>query len=108
MLFHSVNSIISSITKCSLYFFTSDKPATCASTTSSVLTRHFQGKRVALVAGAPCSAKQGYCDMFQVCRILDADGPIARLKNSFLHLVDLDEFDDLAEWIKVCYMFVVL
>uniref|UniRef100_A0A673WJK7 ADAM10 endopeptidase n=1 Tax=Salmo trutta TaxID=8032 RepID=A0A673WJK7_SALTR len=87
--------------KCHMCCQQPDKPATCASTTSSVLTRHFQGKRVALVAGAPCSAKQGYCDMFQVCRILDADGPIARLKNSFLHLVDLDEFDDLAEWIKV-------
>ncbi|KAL1023097.1 hypothetical protein UPYG_G00036370 [Umbra pygmaea] len=75
-------------------------PETCASTNSSVLSNEFQGKRIALVPGEPCSAKQGYCDKFQVCRILDADGPIARLKNSFLHLVDLDEFEDLAEWMK--------
>ena len=79
-------------------FPSSEKPKTCASTTSSVLSRQFQGKRVALVAGAPCSSNQGFCDMFQLCRLLDADGPIARLKNSFLHLND---YEDLADWMKV-------
>lgn len=74
------------------------QPETCASTTSSVLSRHFQRKALPLVGGAPCSVNQGYCDKFHVCRLLDADGPIARLKNSFLHL---DEFDDLGEWMKV-------
>uniref|UniRef100_A0A8C5ET86 ADAM10 endopeptidase n=1 Tax=Gouania willdenowi TaxID=441366 RepID=A0A8C5ET86_GOUWI len=75
-----------------------DKPSTCASTTSSVLSRYFQGKSLPLVGGAPCSGNQGYCDKFQVCRILDADGPIARLKNSFLNL---DDFDDVGDWMKV-------
>ena len=79
-----------------------DKPETCASTTSSVLSRHFQKKALPLVGGAPCFGNQGYCDKFHVCRLLDADGPIARLKNSFLHL---DDFDDMGEWMKVvsCY-----
>lgn len=54
---------------------------------------------MALVPGSPCSGNRGYCDKFKVCRILDADGPIARLKNSFLKL---DEFDDLGGWMKVC------
>uniref|UniRef100_A0A6Q2YM59 ADAM10 endopeptidase n=1 Tax=Esox lucius TaxID=8010 RepID=A0A6Q2YM59_ESOLU len=90
--------------KCHMCCQQPDKPHTCASTTSSVLTSQFQGRHIALVPGEPCSAKQGYCDQFQVCRILDADGPIARLKNSFLHLVDLDEFEDLAEWMKVCLL----
>ena len=53
---------------------------------------------MALVSGAPCSGNQGYCDKFQVCRLLDADGPIARLKNAFLHL---DDFEDLADWMVV-------
>lgn len=75
-----------------------DKPETCASTSSSVLSRYFQKKTLPLVGGAPCSGNQGYCDKFQVCRLLDADGPIARLKNSFLNL---DDFDDLGEWMKV-------
>ncbi|KAJ7993144.1 hypothetical protein DPEC_G00269380 [Dallia pectoralis] len=86
--------------KCHMCCQQPDRPETCASTTSSVLSSQFQGRRIALVPGEPCSARQGYCDQFQVCRILDADGPIARLKNSFLHLVDLDEFEDLAEWMK--------
>lgn len=75
-----------------------DKPETCASTTSSVLSHHFQRKALALASGAPCSGNKGYCDKFNMCRLLDADGPIARLKNSFLNL---DDFDDIAEWMKV-------
>lgn len=75
-----------------------DKPDTCASTSSSVLSRYFQKKLLASVGGAPCSQNQGYCDKFHVCRLLDADGPIARLKNSILNL---DDFEDLGEWMKV-------
>lgn len=75
-----------------------EEPDTCASTTSSVLSRQFQRKALPLVGGAPCAGNQGYCDKFQVCRLLDADGPIARLKNSILNL---DDFDDIGEWMKV-------
>lgn len=75
-----------------------EEPETCASTTSSVLSRQFQRKALPLVGGAPCAGNQGYCDKFHVCRLLDADGPIARLKNSILNL---DDFDDLGEWMKV-------
>uniref|UniRef100_A0A667YND6 ADAM10 endopeptidase n=1 Tax=Myripristis murdjan TaxID=586833 RepID=A0A667YND6_9TELE len=90
--------------KCHMCCQQPDKPETCASTTSSVLSLQFQKKRVPLVPGAPCSGNQGYCDKFQVCRLLDADGPIARLKNSFLKL---DDFEDLAEWMKVSALFYV-
>lgn len=86
---------------CELFLFPvsmTDKPETCASTTSSVLSRHFHKKALPLVGGTPCAGNEGYCDKFHVCRLLDADGPIARLKNSFLNL---DDFDDLAEWMKV-------
>ncbi|MEQ2226278.1 hypothetical protein ILYODFUR_025883 [Ilyodon furcidens] len=83
--------------KCHMCCQQPGKPETCASTSSSVLSLHFQKKLLPLVGGAPCSGNQGYCDKFHVCRILDADGPIARLKNSFLHL---DDFDDLGEWMK--------
>nr|XP_057930196.1 disintegrin and metalloproteinase domain-containing protein 10 isoform X2 [Doryrhamphus excisus] len=80
-------------------------PGTCASTTSSVLSRHFQRKALPLVGGAPCMANQGYCDKFQLCRLLDADGPIARLKNSFLHL---DKYEDLGEWMKAHWWAIML
>lgn len=83
--------------KCHMCCQQPGKPETCASTSSSVLSRHFQEKLLPLVGGAPCSGNQGYCDKFHVCRLLDADGPIARLKNSFLHL---DDFEDVGEWMK--------
>ncbi|CAK6955449.1 disintegrin and metalloproteinase domain-containing protein 10 isoform X1 [Scomber scombrus] len=91
--------------KCHMCCQQPDKPYTCASTTSSVLSRHFQRKALALVGGAPCSGNRGYCDKFHVCRLLDADGPIARLKNSFLKL---DDFDDLAEWMKAHWWAILL
>ncbi|XP_029285994.1 disintegrin and metalloproteinase domain-containing protein 10 [Cottoperca gobio] len=91
--------------KCHMCCQQPDKPETCASTTSSVLSRHFQMKALALVGGAPCSGSQGYCDKFHVCRLLDADGPIARLKNSFLNL---DDFDDIAEWMKAHWWAILL
>lgn len=31
--------------------------------------------------GSPCNDFQGYCDVFQRCRAVDAEGPLARLKN---------------------------
>ncbi|XP_061739217.1 disintegrin and metalloproteinase domain-containing protein 10 isoform X1 [Nerophis ophidion] len=91
--------------KCHLCCQQLDKPETCASTTSSLLSRHFQRKALALVGGAPCMANQGYCDKFHVCRLLDADGPIARLKNSFLNL---QHFDDLGEWMKAHWWVILL
>ncbi|CAN9500453.1 unnamed protein product [Ophioblennius macclurei] len=91
--------------KCRMCCQQPDEPDTCASTTSSVLSHHFQGKALPLMSGAPCSANQGYCDKFQVCRLLDADGPIARLKNSFLNL---DDFDDLGEWMKAHWWAILL
>ncbi|XP_063058116.1 disintegrin and metalloproteinase domain-containing protein 10 [Engraulis encrasicolus] len=91
--------------KCHMCCQEIDKPKTCASTTSSVMAKHFRGKSVALVAGDPCSGNQGYCDKFQVCRLLDADGPIARLKNTFLHL---DEFEDLGDWMEAHWWAILL
>ncbi|XP_058495445.1 disintegrin and metalloproteinase domain-containing protein 10 isoform X2 [Solea solea] len=91
--------------KCHMCCQQPDKPETCASTTSSVLSRHFQKKTLPLVGGAPCFGNQGYCDKFHVCRMLDADGPIARLKNSFLHL---DDFEDVGEWMKAHWWAILL
>ncbi|XP_034035637.1 disintegrin and metalloproteinase domain-containing protein 10 isoform X2 [Thalassophryne amazonica] len=91
--------------KCHMCCQQPDQPETCASTTSSVLSQHFQKKSLPLVGGAPCFGNQGYCDKFHVCRLLDADGPIARLKNSILKMND---FDDLGEWMKAHWWAILL
>lgn len=41
---------------------------------------------------------QGYCDVFQKCRAVDAEGPLARLKNL---LFNQDTLNSVAEWITV-------
>lgn len=33
--------------------------------------------------GSPCDAMRGYCDVFQVCRSIDPDGPLTRLQRFF-------------------------
>ncbi|XP_075879064.1 disintegrin and metalloproteinase domain-containing protein 10 isoform X2 [Nelusetta ayraudi] len=91
--------------KCHMCCQQPEEPETCASTTSSVLSRQFQRKALPLVGGAPCAGNQGYCDKFHVCRLLDADGPIARLKNAILNL---DDFDDIGEWMKAHWWAILL
>ncbi|KAJ8408273.1 hypothetical protein AAFF_G00256870 [Aldrovandia affinis] len=98
-------SEVSVTEKCHMCCQEPGKPKTCASTTSSVMSKFFRGASIPLVAGAPCFDKQGYCDNFHVCRILDADGPIARLKNAFLHL---NEFEDMADWMKAHWWAILL
>lgn len=35
--------------------------------------------------GSPCVGTLGYCDIFSKCRAVDAEGPLARLKNILLN-----------------------
>ncbi|XP_053556684.1 disintegrin and metalloproteinase domain-containing protein 10-like [Bombina bombina] len=69
----------------------------CKSTSSAELEHYFKKTLIQLPPGSPCGKRQGYCDKFHICRLVDADGPIARLKNSFLKL---NEIDDIATWMK--------
>ena len=36
-----------------------------------------------LVPGSPCDDLKGYCDVFAVCRRVDMEGPLLRLKQKF-------------------------
>ncbi|XP_040273598.1 disintegrin and metalloproteinase domain-containing protein 10-like [Bufo bufo] len=76
----------------------------CRSTKSSELGHLFNMTAISLPPGAPCEQRQGYCDKFHVCRLVDADGPIARLKNSFLNLIEFDP----AAWMKTRWWAVLL
>ena len=36
-----------------------------------------------LVPGTPCDNLNGYCDVFAICRRVDMEGPLLRLKQKF-------------------------
>lgn len=56
-----------------------NQPDTCRRTSEIVIMKNISGLR--LRPGSPCNDFQGYCDVFQRCRPVDAEGPLARLKN---------------------------
>lgn len=60
-----------------------DQPSTCKRTSEIPEMRHMSGLK--LRPGSPCNEFLGYCDVFQRCRPVDAEGPLARLKNTLLN-----------------------
>ena len=74
-------------------------PNTCSSTGSEILARFFNKKVTTLPAGSPCNDFKGYCDVFMKCRLVDADGPLARLKKA---IFNPELYENIAEWIVVC------
>ena len=73
-------------------------PNTCSSTGSEKLARFFNKKVTTLPAGSPCNDFKGYCDVFMKCRLVDADGPLARLKKA---IFNPELYENIAEWIVV-------
>ena len=76
--------------------------STCQST--SELSNVFESP-VFMRPGAPCNNFQGYCDVFQKCRAVDAEGPLARLKNL---LFSQDTLNSVGEWITVNFLFFII
>ncbi|KAM9330594.1 disintegrin and metalloproteinase domain-containing protein 10-like [Gastrophryne carolinensis] len=76
----------------------------CRNTKSAELSQLFSRFPIVLPPGAPCGQRQGYCDKFHVCRLVDADGPIARLKNSFLKFIEQDP----AAWMKTRWWLILI
>jgi len=60
---------------------------------------------IQLPAGAPCDNFKGYCDVFQKCRAVNEDGPLARLKNL---LFNQQTFNDIKDWITEYWWAVLL
>ncbi|XP_046543732.1 disintegrin and metalloproteinase domain-containing protein 10-like isoform X2 [Haliotis rubra] len=60
---------------------------------------------IQLPAGSPCDNFRGYCDVFHRCRGVDADGPLARLKNLIFNPETLQSIRD---WIVVNWWAVML
>ncbi|CAL1539676.1 unnamed protein product, partial [Lymnaea stagnalis] len=51
---------------------------------------------IQLPAGSPCDNFRGYCDVFHKCRGVDADGPLARLKNL---IFSPETLENIQQWI---------
>ncbi|XP_061773280.1 disintegrin and metalloproteinase domain-containing protein 10-like [Nerophis ophidion] len=80
-------------------------PSTCSSTGSQSLADFFQKKVTTLPAGSPCNDFKGYCDVFMKCRLVDADGPLARLKKA---IFNPELYENIAEWIVAHWWAVLL
>ena len=50
------------------------------------------------IPGAPCDNYEGYCDVFFMCRAVDSNGPLSRLKDAILNP---ELYSDIATWIQV-------
>ncbi|XP_047436035.1 disintegrin and metalloproteinase domain-containing protein 10 [Mugil cephalus] len=72
------------------------KPNTCSSTGSAKWTTFFNNTVITLQPGSPCNDFKGYCDVFMRCRLVDADGPLARLKKA---IFNPQFYETIAEWI---------
>nr|XP_046208203.1 disintegrin and metalloproteinase domain-containing protein 10-like isoform X3 [Oncorhynchus gorbuscha] len=80
-------------------------PNTCSSTGSEKLAGFFNKKVTTLPAGSPCNDFKGYCDVFMRCRLVDADGPLARLKKA---IFNPELYENIAEWKKAHWWAVLL
>ncbi|KAK6729782.1 hypothetical protein RB195_006685 [Necator americanus] len=55
--------------------------------------------------GSPCNNYKGYCDIFRKCRSVDANGPLARLKNLLFNKKTIETVTQWVQekwWIVVC------
>ncbi|XP_058637986.1 disintegrin and metalloproteinase domain-containing protein 10 isoform X2 [Onychostoma macrolepis] len=72
------------------------QPNTCSSTSSDKWAKFFNKQVTTLQPGSPCNDFKGYCDVFMKCRLVDADGPLARLKKA---IFNPELYSSIAEWI---------
>uniref|UniRef100_A0A8C6M8W7 Disintegrin and metalloproteinase domain-containing protein 10 n=1 Tax=Nothobranchius furzeri TaxID=105023 RepID=A0A8C6M8W7_NOTFU len=82
-----------------------NNPSTCSSTSSDKWVRYFNKTVITLQPGSPCNDFKGYCDVFMRCRLVDADGPLARLKKA---IFNPELYDNIAEWIVAHWWAVLL
>nr|CAG4648533.1 EOG090X02I4 [Polyphemus pediculus] len=78
--------------------------STCQGT-SELLAETKLTTGISLRPGSPCDNYQGYCDVFLKCRSVDAEGPLARLKNL---LFNKETLTTIAQWITEYWWAVLL
>lgn len=84
-----VSTVIDRRALCQLACQMGDDPRTCRSTAEFASAVGLPPGGISLRPGSPCDNFQGYCDVFLKCRAVDAEGPLARLKNLLLNRATL-------------------
>jgi len=72
-------------------------PESCRSTSEFAHLVGLPPGGISLRPGSPCDNFQGYCDVFFKCRAVDAEGPLARLKNM---LFNKETLHSMAQWVQ--------
>lgn len=80
-------------------------PSTCRSTSEFAHLVNLTKGGISLRPGSPCDNFQGYCDVFLRCRAVDAEGPLARLKNMLFNQTTLS---NVKEWMTVRFKKILL
>ncbi|CAK9824187.1 Disintegrin and metalloproteinase domain-containing protein 10 [Anthophora retusa] len=80
-------------------------PSTCRSTSEFAHIVGLPEGGISLRPGSPCDNFQGYCDVFLKCRAVDAEGPLARLKNL---LFNKETLLTVAQWVTEYWWAVLL
>ncbi|XP_074094703.1 zinc-dependent metalloprotease kuz isoform X5 [Cotesia typhae] len=79
--------------------------ASCRSTSEFAQEFGLPEGGISLRPGSPCDNFQGYCDVFLKCRAVDAEGPLARLKNL---LFNKETLLTVAQWVTEFWWAVLL
>ncbi|KJH49558.1 Disintegrin [Dictyocaulus viviparus] len=69
------------------------------------------GSGLVLHPGSPCNNYKGYCDIFRKCRSVDANGPLARLKNLLFNRKTIETVTQWIQekwWVVVCGALILL
>ncbi|CAG0883895.1 unnamed protein product [Darwinula stevensoni] len=92
---------------CELACQEQDRPHTCVSTSVLVAngSRAHNYSVIHLMPGSACDNYQGYCDVFQMCRRVDEEGPLLRIKNL---LFGSETLETIRDWITSKWWAVVL
>ncbi|XP_015247315.1 PREDICTED: disintegrin and metalloproteinase domain-containing protein 10 [Cyprinodon variegatus] len=80
-------------------------PSTCSSTGAEKWEKFFGKQEKTLQPGSPCNDFKGYCDVFSKCRLVDADGPLAKLKKA---IFNPELYENIADWIMAHWWAVLL
>ncbi|GBP09961.1 Disintegrin and metalloproteinase domain-containing protein 10 homolog [Eumeta japonica] len=100
-----VTAVVDRRALCQLACQTGSSPDSCKSTADFAHQVGLPPGGISLRPGSPCDNFQGYCDVFLKCRAVDAEGPLARLKNLLLNRATLQS---VATWVTEQWWAVLL